>query len=114
MYQTGSPIVISGSWRVAITRVVVMPNRGKRNGTWMGFDEVCSWGPGGGGDVSLENMSCGVGDSGVVDTVYIWSKGMVGSGPSYILSNEESLKSLDRRLCGESRQCPGKCVVGHS
>jgi len=44
-YQTGNPIVISGNWWVAITGVVVMPDKGKRKGTWMGFKGVCSGGP---------------------------------------------------------------------
>lgn len=92
-YQTGSPMVIPGNWRVAITGVVVMPDRGKRNGTWMG-SKVCSWGPGAGGDVPLGDTSGGLADSDVVDTMYIWSMCLVGSGPSYIPSKEESLKNL--------------------
>ena len=41
-YQTDTPIVISSNWSVAITGVVVILDKGKRNATWMGFDEVCS------------------------------------------------------------------------
>jgi len=46
----------------------------------------------------LEDTFGDVGDSGMFDTVYIWSKGVKESGPSYIPSNEESLKNLGQPL----------------
>jgi len=48
---------------VAITGVVVIPERGKIKGTWMGYDVL--------GDAVSDGASGGVISLGVVDTVYM-------------------------------------------
>jgi len=57
---------------VAITGVVVIPERGKRKGTWMGSSIVCSSVPGEEvGDALSDDATSGVVNSGSVYTVYM-------------------------------------------
>lgn len=70
-YQTDIPMVRSGNLREAITRVVVIPKRGKRKGAWMGSGKVCASLPGEVGDALLDDASGGVINSGVVEKVYM-------------------------------------------
>jgi len=68
-YQTESPIVRSGSCRVSMMGVVVIPDSGKRKGTWMGSDAAVM----GEGvvDTASDGASGGVIDSSVVEMVYM-------------------------------------------
>lgn len=68
-YETSSPIVRSGSCRVAIMGVVVIPESGKRKCTWVGYRAAVSGE--GIGDAASDGASGGVVDSGVVDTLYM-------------------------------------------